>query len=303
MQVNKVIHLVNDSDTPLSPGDMSIFDDDRFVSQVNMNPMLPGDDELVVYGEDSTVNINRLKGAETQQEVKVEMLQDENIEGKNKTAGIRVHYIAKTVTTYTIKNCSNEKSVPKLYVDHTASPQHGGFSINTSENCVKSTANFARYEFSLSPEREIVFRVEEEAEYYKDTTALTLLIYFVKNDVPRLGDEGVMQQRVANELATYIEERKLKDAVRKIKNGTASRTEVLKLKEAFTKKWLRPIIQESEKSYAIENEVEEKRRKIAAQERNVKTIEGVQSRLRENIKGLEKVSTNQATNKVRGARS
>lgn len=193
VQINKVIHLTNDSDTPLSPGDMSIFDDDRFVSQVNMNPMLPGDDELVVYGEDSTINITRHKGAETQQEVKIEMLQDENLEGKNKTAGIRVHYIAKTVTKYTIKNCSNEKSVPKLYVDHTASSHHGGFSINTSENCVKSTTNFARYEFSLSPEREIVFEVEEEAEYYKDTTSLQLLTHFMKTEVPRLL-EGVMQQ-------------------------------------------------------------------------------------------------------------
>ena len=105
-------------------------------------------------------------------------------------------------------------------------------------------------------------------------------------------------QRVANELTAYIEERRLKEALRKILNGTASRTEVLKLKEVFTKKWLRPIIQESEKSYAIENEIDEKRRRIAAQERNVRTIEGVQARLRENIKGLEKVSANQATNKL-----
>ena len=50
--VKKVIHLFNDSDTPLSPGDMSIFDDDRFVSQINFTPMIPGDDELIEYGED-----------------------------------------------------------------------------------------------------------------------------------------------------------------------------------------------------------------------------------------------------------
>merc|ERR1712224_214474 len=57
--VKKVIHLFNDSDTPLSPGDMSIFDDDRFVSQINFTPMVPGDDELIEYGEDSSVDVAR----------------------------------------------------------------------------------------------------------------------------------------------------------------------------------------------------------------------------------------------------
>ena len=64
-----------------------------------------------------------------------------------KTVGMRVSYIARGETTYTIKNCSNEKSVGKLYVDHTASHMHGGYVITTTEKCIKSTATFARFEF------------------------------------------------------------------------------------------------------------------------------------------------------------
>ncbi|GMI05774.1 hypothetical protein TrLO_g342 [Triparma laevis f. longispina] len=292
VRVDKCIHMVNDSDTPFSPGDMSIFDDERFVSQVNFNPMLPGDDELIVYGEDSSVDINRSKPSTDKEEpVKAQMLVDAV---ESKTVGLRISYIARGCTTYTIKNCSNEKSVSKLYVDHTASPKHGGYVITTTEKCIKSTANFARYEFSLAPEQEIVFKVSEEAEYFIDTKILSSLCLLQKS-VPSLLNDGVITQQVASELQKYIELRRLKEDLRMIKSGSMSQIDVLKLKDTFTKNWLRVIIQESEKLYKIQSQVDEKRRSIAAQERNVKNITMIQARLRENIKGLEKVSFNDAT--------
>ncbi|GMH85243.1 hypothetical protein TrST_g10929 [Triparma strigata] len=292
VRVDKCIHMVNDSDTPFSPGDMSIFDDERFVSQVNFNPMLPGDDELIVYGEDAGVDINRGKEFDKGEVVKAQMLAEDG-----KTVGMRVSYIARGETTYTIKNCSNEKSVGKLYVDHTASHMHGGYVITTTEKCIKSTATFARYEFSLAPEQEIVFKVSEEAEYFVDTRMLTGLVHLSKQ-VPAFLNDGVLTQQVAGELQKYIDLRKLKEDLRLIRNGSASKAEVLKLKDTFTKNWLRVIIQESEKLYLIQSQIDEKKRSIARQQRSCQTITEIQSRLRENIKGLEKVSSNTATTKL-----
>mmetsp|Transcript_25952 Transcript_25952/g.48942 ORF Transcript_25952/g.48942 Transcript_25952/m.48942 type:complete len:282 (+) Transcript_25952:91-936(+) len=214
-----------------------------------------------------------------------------------KTVGMRVSYIARGETTYTIKNCSNEKSVGKLYVDHTASHMHGGYVITTTEKCIKSTATFARYEFSLAPEQEIVFKVSEEAEYFVDTRMLTGLVHLSKQ-VPAFLNDGVLTQQVAGELQKYIDLRKLKEDLRLIRNGSASKAEVLKLKDTFTKNWLRVIIQESEKLYLIQSQIDEKRRSIARQQRSCQTITEIQSRLRENIKGLEKVSSNTATTKL-----
>ena len=113
--VKKVIHLFNDSDTPLSPGDMSIFDDGRFVSQVNFTPMIPGDDGLIEYGEDSSVDVSRVvnkKSSPNKDEItKCELIYRDDNSGRPKNVVIRVFYKAECETKYSMKNCSSEKSV------------------------------------------------------------------------------------------------------------------------------------------------------------------------------------------------
>ena len=126
---------------------------------------------------------------------------------------------------------------------------------------------------------------------------LTGLVHLSKQ-VPAFLNDGVLTQQVAGELQKYIDLRKLKEDLRLIRNGSASKAEVLKLKDTFTKNWLRVIIQESEKLYLIQSQIDEKRRSIARQQRSCQTITEIQSRLRENIKGLEKVSSNTATTKL-----
>ena len=52
-------------------------------------------------------------------------------------------------TKYNIKNNHGTEAVEHFYVDHTASPCHGGFEITTTENCLKSTAGWSRFEIAL----------------------------------------------------------------------------------------------------------------------------------------------------------
>ncbi len=45
--------------TVLAPGTISVLEGGRFVGQVAFTPMLPGDDQLVPYGLDSTLSVSR----------------------------------------------------------------------------------------------------------------------------------------------------------------------------------------------------------------------------------------------------
>jgi len=219
--VKKVIHVFNDSDTPLSPGDMSIFDDGRFVSQVNFNPMIPGDDELIEYGEDSTVDVSRLvpKKIGKDEITDVLFVTRDDGSGKPRNERIQVCYKANRETKYMVKNCSADKSVSKLYIDHTASPQHGGFLITTSEKCVKKTANFSRFEFSLAPEQEVEFSVLEEAHYSCNISDLSGLTSFLKKMVPKLLSAGIVDTSFVASLEDLIATRQLKQELTNLRNG------------------------------------------------------------------------------------
>jgi len=300
--VKKVIHLFNDSDTPLSPGDMSIFDDGRFVSQVNFTPMIPGDDGLIEYGEDSSVDVSRVvnkKSSPNKDEItKCELIYRDDNSGRPKNVGIRVFYKAECETKYSMKNCSSEKSVSKLYIDHTASPLHGGFVIITDEKCVKKTANFSRFEFNLAPEQELEFRVNEEAHYSKDLHSIYDLFSFNKKIVPQLIAAEKVSQQFVGDLEGLIALRQLKEELTKLRNGSITSIDIDRCKMTFTKSYLRVIIQESEKWLELKNKIEEKKRSITTQKNNVETIKEIQARLRVNIKNFEHVANNTATNKL-----
>ena len=51
------IHLENDTDITFAPGSIAVFDDDRIVSQATFTPLMPKDDTLISYGEDSTISV------------------------------------------------------------------------------------------------------------------------------------------------------------------------------------------------------------------------------------------------------
>jgi len=297
--VKKVIHLFNDSNTPLSPGDMSIFDDDRFVSQINFTPMIPGDDELIEYGEDSSVDVARkvTEGSNKDEIIRCELTYID-CSGRQKNDGIQVCYQAKRETKYTIKNCSSEKSVSKLYVDHTASPLHGGFVITTQDKCVKKTANFSRFEFNLAPEQEIEFCVKEEAQYGRQLRSLYDLLSFHKKIIPQLVASNKVSKQFMSDLEGLIALRQLKEELTKLRNGHINQADIDRCKVIMTKSYLRVVIQETEKWLVLKNKIEEKKRSIKTQKSNKEDIKEIQARLRENIKNFEHVVNNSATNKL-----
>ena len=51
----RAVHLTNSSDMVLAPGSVSVLLARGIAAQCNLTPMVPGDDCLVPYGEDSTV--------------------------------------------------------------------------------------------------------------------------------------------------------------------------------------------------------------------------------------------------------
>merc|ERR1711991_278808 len=60
VNASRFIHLTNDSDMILAPGNITVVDDDHFVGQSQFTPMIPGDDSLIHYGQDSTIMIRKL---------------------------------------------------------------------------------------------------------------------------------------------------------------------------------------------------------------------------------------------------
>jgi len=59
VNATRCIHLKNNSKMVLAPGAITVVDDGHFVGQSQFTPMIPGDDCLVPYGEDSTIMIRR----------------------------------------------------------------------------------------------------------------------------------------------------------------------------------------------------------------------------------------------------
>ena len=198
--------------------------------------------------------------------------------GRQKNDGIQVCYQAERETKYTIKNCSSEKSVSKLYVDHTASPLHGGFVITTQDKCVKKTANFSRFEFNLAPEQEIEFCVKEEAQYGRQLRSLYDLLSFHKKIIPQLVASNKVSKQFMSDLEGLIALRQLKEELTKLRNGHINQADIDRCKVIMTKSYLRVVIQETEKWLVLKNKIEEKKRSIKTQKSNKEDIKEIQAR-------------------------
>jgi len=162
-------HLFNTSDTIFAPGSITVLNNGQFAGQSEFVPMIPNDDVLIPYGEDSTCAVESSLPKKLQTTVlsKVEALYDEADEDRNLIRGFNVIYKSKRCTVYKIKNnaVKADKVVNHFYIDHTASYNHGGYQIITKKNCVKEVTGWSRFDIKLEPQAEVVFPVEEEVEY------------------------------------------------------------------------------------------------------------------------------------------
>lgn len=160
--VKRAVHLVNTSEHVLANGSVNVLDAGRFVAQCQFTPMIPGDDQLIELGEDTTVSVGRCKPSELQQDrvFQVRLEQDEHGHLKK----CILDHCSQVTTRYSIKN-NGTKAAACLYIEHTARTDCGGFSITSTSHCVKQTTGWARFCLSVEPEADLSLEVSEEANY------------------------------------------------------------------------------------------------------------------------------------------
>ena len=125
--------------------------------------------QIVRYGLDTSVSVTSAVGKTDQTISKIELSTAKHgLRQTDAVNGITITYRCQRETTYTLKNNSADGTTKLVYVDHTASNAHGGYSVTTTENCIKSSTGFSRFCFELSPQEEVVFKVQEEAMHKRD---------------------------------------------------------------------------------------------------------------------------------------
>lgn len=160
--------MVNTTDAVFANGSINVLEGGRFVAQCQFAPMIPGDDQIIQLGEDTTLSVARSTPTDLQGDRVIQLRAEYPSDSTVMSQCILDH--CQTVTTrYTIKN-NGTKKVPCLYIDHTARVDRGGFAITTTEGCVKQATGWARYCLQLEPEAEAVLDVVEEAKYEERIT-------------------------------------------------------------------------------------------------------------------------------------
>jgi len=320
----KAIHLHNGSPVVLAPGAISVVDDGRLVAQKDFAPMLPGDEQLVDYGEDSTLCIER-EVETTSSVTAVHLWRETRVdagasERRRRVKGAKQTYEEVKVTKYTIKNnahaeaaavvssggglssssssssCSST-AVP-LYIDHEADMKHGGYSILTSDNAIKQTAAFTRYRYVLAAQQEVSFLVEERAQHTFTLSSAAQLKALLSSSL----DSTILSpsDRAALEaMLSRGERRKLLQQLQCLsanfdKNGFAlDERELHAWREAGA---LSGAMLDSLGSlFALKQEQADTARRVALYQARIKEIFTNQDRLRENIRSFEKFGSNVLT--------
>ena len=138
----RAIHLHNNTKTVLAPGVVSVYEGSCFVAQTDFVPMPPDDDQLIFFGDDSTVDISLEKESKrritgvgnsplwvflekpsfvcqtTTLSTSIDILYKNNDVGKRVATGVEVVYTHTIVTQYRIRNNSAHDPVPTIYIDH-----------------------------------------------------------------------------------------------------------------------------------------------------------------------------------------
>jgi ubiquitin len=127
VNATRCIHLTNSSDMVLAPGVVTVVDEGHFVGQSLFTPMIPEDDALVQYGEDSTVMIRRAVSSSSVVESVSEKIEHGCLKGC-----IVEHKTVKT-TKYHLRNSSSVRHIDAFYIEHSASFQNGGYIITTKD--------------------------------------------------------------------------------------------------------------------------------------------------------------------------
>jgi len=208
-------------------------------------------------------------------------------ENRQKPTGCRIKHHAFKSTQYSIKNNSTDRSVNHFYIDHTADTQYGGYVITTKDHLLKSTTGWSRFYFKLAPQEQVTFVVQEEASY-ENVISVSNFQTFITKTAPKLLERKVLKNEVLEQMKQMMKTNSLSSALQQIKSESYTDRVVLQWKE--TGSISESMLKKLDAVIEHQNSVAEITRKINSHEDFVKQVFQNQSRLRENIKSLEKVS-------------
>jgi ubiquitin len=301
VKVKRAVHIHNASEHEVfANGSININEGGRFVAQCQFAPMIPGDDQLLELGEDTTLSVSRSLPKETQSDktVRVSAVYEEIGASKRLTACVIAHRQTAT-TRYLIKN-NGSRHMPKLYIEHTARVDRGGFAIKSEEHCVKKVTGWARYCLEIGPEAEVTLEVVEEAQY-EEMLKLSdeSVTKFLKDRVPALCNDKVVDEDVVEALEGARERVRLGAMLAALVSPQRITQEQLLSWEQ--RDWgndrdqarseIQELLGQVRKLHTLESEKQEVQRKKDLSTARISKIFENQNRLRENIKSMEHIRT------------
>lgn len=290
----RAIHLYNDTTEILAPGSIAVLENGRFVSQNAFTPMLPGDDQLINYGYDSTLSIAKSFPSELQ-EVKIESSQIYTAKTESGVvipAGVELVQRHFKGTRYTIRNNSTTRNVEKFYIDHVADSSLGGYVIVTKDQCTKSVTGFSRFQLSLAPLQTIEFVVKEEATSTRKIGGTAELEAFLDKQVPVLLINGIVSKQTAETIQAMIKRQVLASALTKMVQEAVYESDMPKWQSLCTDgKLSKTLLAKASKILELMQRVTELSGKIDETNTTISNIFTNQERLRSNIKSLEKIDS------------
>jgi len=303
VNVKRAVHLTNTSDVVFANGTINVLEGSRFATQCQFMPMVPGDDQLIELGEDTTLSVTRLFPNQSQSDkvVRVEVVSEPDGDGKLGRPRCELGHLQKVTTQYVIKN-NGTRRVPALYIEHTARTEKNGFVIRSEEHCMKQVTGWARYCLAVEPEAEVSLEVVEDASY-SEWLPMTFesIAKFMASRVRPLQEQGVLREEVLTQLGVVQESLQLASCLDALARSTTMSEEQLLSWEDLAKQASRSpeeLIEEVQgllgkvrQLRAISLETAEQHRKKGIDEAMVKEIFGNQARLRDNIKSMENVRT------------
>lgn len=306
----KAIHIHNDTNLLLANGHVSVMEDGSLVAQVPFAPMLPKDEQLVCYGLDRNFSIEKSFPGDGRKKsiLNVASLRDD--ENNKKWKGVIVTFKSEKTTVYKVKNHSTDTHCPpsRFYLDHTASVDNGGYVITTTDKCSKAATGFSRYEFFLSAQEELEWTVSEEAVWESTEVSLcyvkTLWKSLMNPSSELLVQDDALTEATKDEVAQFLRDFETVRLLNRIKYADLTYQEFENLVQTWTNGEEYGVtgagmeevlgvelVNDLVKRYQAESKASEARKTIAMHESHMERVHANQSRLRENIKSIEKVSS------------
>jgi hypothetical protein len=304
----RAVHLVNTTEDVFANGSIAILEGTRFVGQVAFNPMLPGEDQIVPFGQDSSVAISFEELSEEKRTYtqRLELLTKLREDGARVTTGVKEWCCAEKATRYSVRSNSFEQQPRVVYIDHNASNEHGGYEIlppKTGEapSPVKTAQNFARYRLVLGPQEAGVVIVRERAIFANNLSHDKIAEFVKAPATAKLLEEGSITPRELDAIDALAQSNRLLALLDKFQRKKLQTDDLEGWRDqpAPTHSGLAGFWQyittgglaaATKALLGIQRRQAEINTDISNHRDTIATIDADQQRLRDNLRSLEKVS-------------